>query len=499
MPGQVRLVVTEGPMKGKEFCFDEHDTFLFGRLEDCHICLPNDAKVSRHHFLLEVNPPEARIRDLGSMNGTHVNGKKCGGREQGETPDDGAKRRHPEVDLKDGDRIQVGDTTLVVHIKVPIACCQCGCPIADGDRPRCGWIGGTFICPSCRAKLAASIQPAQKPEPPRCEKCGKDVSTELGGARRGSYVCQACRQQVEADPAALVAQLLQDALRNAGGDAVPSIQGYELRKKLGEGGMGAVYLARRKADGREVAIKVMLSKVAVDEQSRQMFQREMDVVCRLEHENIVEFYDQGSIGTAFYFVMEFCNGGSVDGLMECQGGRLPAAMATPIVFQALQGLAFAHRKNFVHRDLKPQNILLAVTDDSVTTKVTDFGLAKNFQKAGFSGMTVTGSTAGTPAFMPREQVTNFKHVKPASDVWSMGATFYAMLTGMCPREFRPGQDPMEAVLRGAIIPIRERDPAIPPVLAQVIDCAGARPEEALSGRRRDAQRIAAPDRLERTK
>ena len=471
MSGNVKLLVTEGPMKGKEFCFDEHDTFLFGRIEDCHICLPTDTKVSRHHFLLEVNPPDVRIRDLGSMNGTHVNGRKCGGREQGETPEEGAKRRHPEVDLKDGDRIQVGDTVLVVHVEVPAVCCQCCCPISDADRPRCGWIGGSFICAKCRAKLAASLQPARKPEPPRCERCGKDVSGELGGARVGRYVCQDCRRQAEADPAALMAKLLQDAIRDAGGEAAPSIQGYEMLRKLGEGGMGAVYLAHRKSDAKQVAIKVMLSKVAVDEQSRERFKREMDVVRGLQHPNIVEFYDQGSIGTAFYFVMEFCSGGSVDALMDRYGGRLPPEVATPIVFQALQGLAFAHDKNFVHRDLKPQNILLAISDDAVTTKVTDFGLAKNFQRAGFSGMTVTGSTAGTPTFMPREQITNFKHMKPVSDVWSMGATFYAMLTGMCPREFQPGQDPMEAVLRGAVIPVRDRDPAISASLAELIDRA----------------------------
>jgi serine/threonine protein kinase len=146
--------------------------------------------------------------------------------------------------------------------------------------------------------------------------------------------------------------------------------------------------------------------------------------------------------------------------------------AAPIMLQALEGLAYAHQKGFVHRDLKPQNILLTARERGVA-KVSDFGLAKNFQKAGFSGMTATGSVAGTYPFMAREQVTNFKYVKPVSDVWSMGATLYFMLTGEFPRDFRRGQDPMEVILRGNIVSIRKRDSSIPRNVAEVIDRAVA--------------------------
>jgi serine/threonine protein kinase len=132
-------------------------------------------------------------------------------------------------------------------------------------------------------------------------------------------------------------------------------------------------------------------------------------------------------------------------------------------------LAFAHEKGFVHRDLKPQNILLTGKDGHKTAKIADMGLGKNFEKAGFSGMTQTGEFAGTWLFMPKEQVTNFKYFKPVSDVWSMGATFYNMLTGQFPRDFRRGQDPMEVILSGAIVPIHKRDPHLPARLVQVID------------------------------
>ncbi|MCX6996494.1 MAG: FHA domain-containing protein [Kiritimatiellaeota bacterium] len=95
MSAKIKIRVTGGAMQGKEFTFAEHDTFVFGRQADCHCCLPDDRLVSRHHFFMEVNPPDARIRDFGSLNGTHVNGRKIGARAKGETPETGAKRAYP--------------------------------------------------------------------------------------------------------------------------------------------------------------------------------------------------------------------------------------------------------------------------------------------------------------------------------------------------------------------------------------------------------------------
>ena len=139
--------------------------------------------------------------------------------------------------------------------------------------------------------------------------------------------------------------------------------------------------------------------------------------------------------------------------------------------QCLEGLAFVHGRGVVHRDLKPCNVLLSGRPENPIAKIADLGLAKNFDKAGFSGMTVTGAFAGTPTFMPKEQLVNFKYVKPVTDVWSLGATFYAMLTGQTPRDFPKGCDPMEVILRNEIIPIRKRDSRIPGALAGVIDKA----------------------------
>lgn len=429
----VCLHVLQGPMKGKVFAFEEHDTFLFGRLADCHCCLPNDPLVSRRHFMLEVTPPDARIRDFGSLNGTYVKDKKIGSREKGETPEQGQKRKYPEVDLKDGDNIRAGDTVFSVKIE--------------------------------REEAAGPVV---------CAQCGKDVAGEIGGRQVGSYICQACRQSMEMDPAQILRDMLaKDAGKPAQKEGLPVIAGYQIKRRIGIGGYGAVYLAVSEVAARQVAIKVMLARVAVDEQARTRFSREIELLTGLRHENVVEVYNSGSAGSAFYFVMEHCPGGSVADYMEAQGGKLTPAVALPIMRQALQGLAFVHQRSVVHRDLKPHNILLAGTPASPCAKIADLGLAKNFERAGLSGHTMTGAYAGTPFYMPKEQLTGYKYVKPVSDVWSLGATFYNMLTGVTPRDFPKGCDPLEVILKCEIIPIRRRDPCIPAGLAMVIDRAVA--------------------------
>jgi len=518
MPGTVKLEVIKGPLSGRIFSFDAHDIFIFGRSPDCHACLPEDDRTaSRRHFLIEVNPPDACIRDLGSLNGTYVNDTKHGGRAATESPEQAASRKYPEVILQDQDKIRVGQTVFVVRVELPEHCCDCGREIAVSEKKACEWVGGTHICPSCRAKAAEPRRPPAQPqkavelnkppakpqgagelkrslpirvsradpfapylgaeepkrprpvpEPMRCKECGKDVSQEVG-RRRGDYICKSCQVKAEVDPAALLIRLLLEK-HGRKETGMRSIPGYNIQRKVGEGGMGAVYLATRVKDNADVALKVMLAKVAVDEHAREVFQREIEVTRSLRHPNCVELYDHGSAGSAFYFALEFCPGGSLDALVRRRGGKLSLKEAGPIMLQALEGLSYAHAQGYVHRDLKPQNILLTAQDGG-HAKVSDFGLAKNFTEAGLSGMTATGSAAGTLVFMAREQLINYKYIKPISDVWSMAATFYCMLTGQLPRDFRKGKDPVEVILGQPVIPIQTRDAGIPRKIAKVIDQA----------------------------
>ena len=398
----VSLSVTKGPAKGKVFTFTEHDTFLFGRMPDCHAKFPDDAQVSRHHFILEACPPEASLRDLGSLNGTYVNGKKWGARKAGESPEEGAKRQYPTVDLKNGDTIVVGQTTISVTIDTPVG----------------------------HDAVHAGIQPGELSE----------LSPD---------------------------QLFQLVFGGEKGTGLLEIPGFVAEKELGRGGFGAVYQARRKKDGAQVAIKVMLSQADATEDAVQRFKREMEVNRQLDHPSIVRFIESGSHKGAFYFVMELCDGGSLMDLYNKNRGPLTPEQLMPHALKALEGLAFAHSKGFVHRDIKPGNILI----HKGVARVADFGMSKSFQMAGLSGMSMTGKTAGTPVFMPPEQIINFKYVKPVSDVFSMGATLYFLLTGAFPFDFPAKRDPMDVILNDDVVPIRKRVATIPKPLATAIDRA----------------------------
>lgn len=423
----VTLTVVTARLEPSEYVFDERNTCILGRATDCAPRLPNDRAhrtVSRHHCLLDINPPDVRIRDFGSLNGTYVNGVKIGQRERGQSPEEAAGVPYPEHDLVDGDEFRLGDTVVRVGVR-------------KGTGPG--------------------------PSPDACRRCGLDVSGEVD-------VCTGCR----ADPRGAVDVLLQQARRVPAGsrDGLAAIAGYTVVRELGKGGMGAVYLARHDATGAEVALKVMLPKVEADEEARARFLREIELTRKLRHANVASLKDAGCADGTFYFTTEFCAGGSMDQLIKRRGGRLPGAEAVQQIRQALAGLEYAHDAGVVHRDLSPHNILLADDGDGPPiAKIGDFGLAKAFDEAGLSGLTRTGHAAGKPWYMPRQQIIDFRNADPAVDVWAAAACLYRALTGTYPRDFPDGLDPWFVVLGKSAVPIRDRRPDVPAGLAEVIDHA----------------------------
>ncbi len=138
--------------------------------------------------------------------------------------------------------------------------------------------------------------------------------------------------------------------------------------------------------------------------------------------------------------------------------------------QEVSNGGFGKGRGLVHRDLKPSNIFLGNVNSKLTVKIGDYGLAKAFDLAGLSGQTLTGTQAGTPVFMCRQQLLNYKYVQPEVDVWAAAACLYFMLTGNFPRNFTDG-DPFLAVLQNDPVHIRQRDTSIPKRLAEVIDLA----------------------------
>ena len=155
-----------------------------------------------------------------------------------------------------------------------------------------------------------------------------------------------------------LAALLFQVKKAGGGKPLLQLPGYRVEKEIGRGGFGAVYRAVREKDNTRVAIKVLLPRAVAQKKAVEEFLREMQVTAKLKHPNIVRFFEMGCEGSVFFFVMEYCEGGSVADFMRQQGGRLPLPVAKPIMLDALEGLAHAHQQGIVHRDLKPQNILL---------------------------------------------------------------------------------------------------------------------------------------------
>ncbi|MET9375179.1 protein kinase [Streptomyces sp. NPDC002992] len=423
----VTLTLVEGRLTPDRYVFDERTTCVVGRGKDCALRLPSDEHhdtVSRHHCLLDINPPDIRVRDFGSLNGTYVNGKRIGRREEHQTPQEGAATPFPEHDLADGDEIRIGETVFRVGVTAPHTLPLARCAHCDG--------------------------PAEDPD----------------GNRAGDHLCTDCR----AEPAALAGRLLD--LAGPGRPDLAPLAGHVLLRELGRGGMGAVYLARHEPTGREVALKVMLPKVAANTGARDRFLREAEITRSLRHPNIATLYDSGFADGTFYLTTEYCTGGSLDRLLRRRRRPLPVAEAVPIALQVLDGLDHAHRQGVVHRDLSPSNILLHENaDGSTTAKAGDFGIAKAFDQAGLSGLTRTGTTAGKPHFMPRRQVIDFKKAPPAVDVWALAACLYQTLTGRTPRDFPRDKDPWQIVLQSPAVPIRRREPDIPGALADVIDHA----------------------------
>ena len=424
MTAKVLLEATAGPLEGRRFVFQEHDTLVFGRSRDCHAHLSKyDKFSSRHHFLLEVNPPQARIRDLGSLNGTYVNGVKYGGRRAEETPQEASSRAQSEVNLKDQDEIQIGETVFRI-----------------------------FVTSTTKGNEIVS-----------CQTCGTDITQEMTTLTEGRF-CQSCAptEPFAANNLLTDATQLKETFRD-------EIAAYEILDLLGRGGMGTVHRARRLADGKMVALKTMIAKVVVADRSRDMFLREIEITKQLAHPNIVQLLDYSAKGNSFFFVMDLCPNGSVQDLLQQKGRPLSAREALPLVLDALDGVAFAHQRGIVHRDIKPENILLRTDGERLRALIADFGLAKNFELAGLSGLTATGTSAGTPRFMPREQLLQYRYVNPLSDLWSLAATLYYMLTAKLPRDFPKHRDPIEVVLHGGFIPLKDRDPQLPDDLCRIID------------------------------
>ena len=206
------------------------------------------------------------------------------------------------------------------------------------------------------------------------------------------------------------------------------IAGFEILEKVGQGGMGAVFRARQLSMDRIVALKILPPKLAQDPVFIQRFLNEARVSARLSHLNIINGIDCGEAGGYTFFAMEFVDGRTVKQILK-ERGKLPAAEAAAIVRQIADALVYAGHMNMVHRDIKPDNIMLT---SGGTAKLCDLGLAKQTEKNDDPSLTRAGIAIGTPHYISPEQARGLKDVDCRSDIYSLGATFYHMLTGHTP-------------------------------------------------------------------
>jgi eukaryotic-like serine/threonine-protein kinase len=212
---------------------------------------------------------------------------------------------------------------------------------------------------------------------------------------------------------------------------------YTLVEPLGDGGMAEVYLARDNSLGRDVALKVLRGRYADDEEFVERFRREAVSAAALNHPNVVQIYDRGRTEDgSFYMAMEYVPGGTLKERVKAEGSLTPRDAAN-MASHVADALAVAHDRGIVHRDVKPQNVLLTSKGEA---KVSDFGIAR---AASTETMTQTNAVLGTLAYMSPEQVRGGR-VGPASDLYSLGVVLYEMLTGELPYQ---GDDPIAAAMK----------------------------------------------------
>jgi serine/threonine protein kinase len=262
-------------------------------------------------------------------------------------------------------------------------------------------------------------------------------------------------------------------------DSAPSLTGrlggYDLLRKLGQGGMGSVYLARQLSLNRNVALKVLLSQFAKDPAFIARFIREAYAAAQLNHHNVVQIHDIGAQKQTHFFSMELVEGQSLANLIR-EHGPMDPEEAVGYILQAARGLKFAHEHGLIHRDVKPENLLV---NRHGIVKVADLGLVKtpdsaqeqptsNSEKLYESEKTQLNVSMGTPAYMPPEQARDAHNVDVRADIYALGCTLYALLTGRPPFTGNSAVEVISKHLREQVTPPDKLVHAVPQYLSKVI-------------------------------
>ncbi len=404
---QVVLRVTGGPHTGRELALSGRDAGVIGRSSQVRFSMHEDRLLSREHFRVDVEPPLCILQDLGSTNGTKINGLRVES-----TP------------LRNGDVIMAGDSSFEVVVDRSTS---------DGTLP--------IYCLGCGSAAPENLE----------------LPAETDPASPTIWLCDKC-----------------EAIRRRFPATHPD---YLIERRIGIGGMGEVYLARQLSVNRPVAIKLMAPTGASSERARDYFRREMLVLKDLLmpsgqcHPNIVAFYDIFEIDGQFQLIMEYVAGRNAMEWVGSLSTPLPIGTAARIGRFLLSALDYAHLKGYVHRDVKPSNLMIVGPPQRPQVKLSDFGLAKSFREnEGFVGLTHQGDIGGSIGFLSPDHIRDFRDLKETADIYSAGATLYYLLTLNYPYfDFDPRRnDAYSIILENPSVPLRAHRPEAPEGLDRIL-------------------------------
>jgi serine/threonine-protein kinase len=243
---------------------------------------------------------------------------------------------------------------------------------------------------------------------------------------------------------------------------------YSLQREVGRGGMATVYLAHDNQQRQLVAIKVMHSNLA-DALDSKRFRREMGIAASLAHPLIVPLHDSGTAGDVLYYIMPYVEGESLYERLQRER-RLPLDDALRITHDVAAALGYAHSRGVLHRDVKPENILLA----GGRALIADFGLARAIGAADYAKLTETGVIVGTLYYMSPEQLREDRDLDQRSDIYSLGCILYEMLSGGPPYTGRSLTEVASRILRASVPSVRRLRADVPATVDQVIGRALAK-------------------------
>ena len=318
-----------------------------------------------------------------------------------------------------------------------------------------------MICPKCGAVNTSESTP--------CAQCGLDLRSLAKTVSDSTVKTVQDSAPNGGEDQEGMETLAIDASKSASQGSLPAIlpEGWELGRRyrvirlLGQGGMGAVYLVHDSELDRDIALKLIRAPIAADPQLVERFKREIQLSSEITHPNVLRVYDLGESEGTRFLTMQFVSGEDLAGIIRREG-KLPLERIMTIFRQICEGLAAAHDKGVLHRDLKPQNIMV---DGEDHVYVMDFGLAKAVDQ---SGMTQTGAVMGTPAYMSPEQVKG-ETLDLRSDIYALGIILYEMMTGRRPYDEGSSFEIMMRRLKSPPAPAGDLRNDLPGYLLRILD------------------------------